>query len=248
MQDQADLNSPERIDEIRAVIDRKPSLRLLYRETYQRYAECLGRCPEPGLALELGSGGGFAKECVPGILTSDLIPYPGVDLAVDGTSLPFDAASLRFIAMTNVFHHIPDVASFFREAERCLAPGGRILIVDQHPGLLSRPILKYLHHEPFLPQALEWRFASTGPLSGANGALPWLVFVRDRERFSRLFPRLRLVGYRPHTPLRYWLSGGLKRWNLLPRPACGAVIALERMLLDCSPNFGSFTDIEVVKV
>ena len=242
------LDSPARIAEIRAIIDRKPSLKQFYREIYRRYAECLGRCPSRGLALELGSGGGFAGELVPELITSDVLPYEGVDRVVDATRLPFGDESLRFIGMTNVFHHIPDVERFFREAERCLATGGRILIVDQHPGFISRPLLKYLHHEPYAPGVEEWRFATTGPLSGANGALPWIVFVRDRERFARLFPRLCVVCYRPHTPLRYWLAGGLKRWDLIPGRAIGIISALERLLLRCSPDFGSFADIEIQKI
>jgi len=241
------LDAPDRIGEIRAIIEGKPSLKLLYRQTYRRYAQCLARAPREGIALELGSGGGFAKECLPELLSSDVIPYPGMDLAVDATRLPFPDGALRFIAMTNVFHHIPDAELFLREAERCLLPGGRILIVDQHPGYLCAPVLRYLHHEPYAPDASEWRFATSGPLSGANGALPWMVFVRDRERFAKLFPGLRLAGYRPHTPLSYWLCGGLKKWNLLPRPALATVALLERLLLFISPDFGSFTDIEIVK-
>lgn len=241
------LDSPERIREIREIIDRKPSLKYFYREIYRRYADCLKRCPAKGLALELGSGGGFAGERVPELITSDILPYEGMDLAADGTMLPFRDGSLRFVCMTNVFHHIPDVELFFRETQRCLVPGGRILIVDQHPGLISRPLLKYLHHEPFVHDAAEWRFVTTGPLSGANGALPWLVFVRDREKFARLFPRLGIVGYSPRTPLGYWLAGGLKRWNLLPRRVIGTVERLDRLLLRCSSSFASFADIEIVK-
>jgi SAM-dependent methyltransferase len=242
-----DLNSPARIREIREIIDRKPSLRHFYREIYLRYADCLKRCPAKGLSLELGSGGGFAGECVPELIASDILPYEGMDMVADGTMLPFHDGSLRFVCMTNVFHHIPDVGLLFREIQRCLVPGGRILIVDQHPGLISGPLLKYLHHEPFDNSAAEWRFVTTGPLSGANGALPWLVFVRDRERFHRLFPRLEIVGYSPHTPLGYWLAGGLKRWNLIPRRAIGIVERLDRLLLRCSSGFGSFADIEIVK-
>lgn len=244
----AGLDDPGRISEIRAAIARKRSLRRFYERNYRRYGEVLARCPGTGTALELGSGGGFAKEAVPGLTTSDVLPYEGVDMVVDGTRLPFRSEALRFIGMTNVLHHVPDVELFFAEAERCLKPGGRTLIVDQHVGLLTRFILKYLHHEPYDPDAAEWRFRSEGPLSGANGALAWIVFVRDRQRFSRLFPRLAVAGYRPHTPLSYWLSGGLKRWNLVPGWATGAADALDALLLRCSEDLASFADVELVRV
>jgi SAM-dependent methyltransferase len=242
-----DLDSPQRIHDIQRIIGEKASLKHFYAKIYRGYARALALCPGQGIALELGSGGGFAKEVLPDLVTSDIIAYPGTDMVVDATALPFADGSLRFICMTNVFHHIPDAALFLGEAQRCLMPGGRLLITDQHLGLISRPILRHLHHEPCDPVAKQWRFATTGPLSGANGALPWLVFVRDRARLAQLFPQLELCGYRPHTPLGYWLCGGLKRWNLLPRRAIRTADLLDRLLLRVSPELGSFTDIELVK-
>jgi SAM-dependent methyltransferase len=242
------LDSTDRIDKIRGIIGRKPALKQFYRGIYLRYADCLERCPKNGIALELGSGGGFAGQFIPELVTSDILQYPGMDLVVDGTMLPFADCTLRFICMTNVFHHIPDVELFFREAQRCLVPGGRIMIVDQHPGFISGPILKYLHQETYDPDAVEWRFSTTGPLSGANGALPWIVFSRDRTKLNQLFPNLSLVGYRPHTPLAYWLSGGLKQWDLLPSWLIGMVNVLDGLLLRCSSRFGSFVDIEMLKI
>ena len=180
-------------------------------------------------------------------MTSDTIPYEGVDRVVDATMMPFADESLRAICMTNVFHHIPDVEAFLREATRCLIPGGRVLIVDQHPGWISTPIYKNIHHEPFRMNAVDWRFDSTGPLSGANGALAWIVFRRDRKRFEASFPELELTQYRPHSPLRYWLSGGLKPWSLLPQWAFGVATKLDRALIAIAPETGSFVDVELLK-
>ena len=104
-----------------------------------------------------------------------------------------------------------------------------------------------MHHEPFRMDASEWNFESTGPLSGANGALTWIVFQRDRKRFQILFPQLELVRYEPHSPFRYWLSGGLKHWSLLPSWAFGPATALDRVLVRVAPETGSFVDVELVK-
>ena len=241
------LDSHSRASEIRAIIKHKPSLKRLYQEIYEKYIDCLNRCPKSGFALELGSGAGFVKQMVPELITSDILPYEGVDQVVDATELPFEDQSISFIGMVNVFHHIPDTERFLQEAQRCLLPGGRLFIVDQHPGYISTPILRFIHHEPFDQRAASWRFESTGPLSGANGALAWIVFVRDRRKFHQSFPNLRLVRYRPHTPLRYWLSGGLNRWNLLPGPAFQFATGMDRILTRISSSLGSFVDIEVVK-
>jgi len=242
-----ELDDPERIGEIRALVRRKRFLRRYYREIYERYRHCLSRAPGHGAAVELGSGAGFVKEVIPEIVTSDTLPYAGVDKVIDATKLPFDDESVRAICMTNVFHHIPDVEAFLREARRCLVPGGRVLIVDQHPGWISTPIYKKMRHEPFRMDANEWRFESTGPLSGANGALAWIVFRRDRMRFESGFPELELVRYEPHSPLRYWLAGGLKRWSLLPGWAFGPATALDRALLAVTVETGSFVDVELRK-
>ena len=208
------LDNPDRIVEIRAVIDRKPALRRFYTEMYGKYAACLANCPEDHFAVELGSGGGFAQRIIPELVTTDVLRYDGVDRVLDATSMPFEDHSVRFFGMINVFHHISDVGAFLREAGRCLVSGGRLLVIDQHPGLSSKPLLTYLHHEPFRPDAKNWGFGSTGPLSGANGALAWIVFVRDRWRFTEEFPELHLLRYCPFAPLTYWLSGGLKAWSL----------------------------------
>jgi hypothetical protein len=68
------VDDVERGDEVAARIRDKFSLRELYREIYARYADCLTRCPEEGLAVELGSGGGTAKEHLPDIVATDVLP------------------------------------------------------------------------------------------------------------------------------------------------------------------------------
>ena len=96
--------------------------------------------------------------------------------------------SLRAIVMTDVMHHIPDPQAFLAEARRIVKPGGRIAMIEPWVSAWSRFVYTRLHHEPFRPEASSWSFPSSGPLSGANGAVPWIVFERDRARFQRVFP------------------------------------------------------------
>lgn len=107
------IDNPSRISEIRETIVGKHSLKQFYEKVYKKYAGCLRHCPQQGFAIELGSGAGFAKTFVPELITTDVIPYEGVDLVIDGTKLPFPDHSLRLICMMDVFHHISDVESFF---------------------------------------------------------------------------------------------------------------------------------------
>ena len=80
----------------------------------------------------------------------------------------------------------------------------------------SKFIYTKLHHEPFRPDATEWEFPATGPLSGANGALPWILFSRDRAQFELEFPGWKIEQVKPIMPFRYLLSGGVSLRSLTP--------------------------------
>ena len=149
--------------------------------------------------------------------------------------------------MLNVFHHVSNVESFLNEVSRCLKPKGRLLIIDQHVGLISKWVLKYIHHEKYDDKAESWSFESNDPAVDANGALTWIVFRRDIVLFKNKFPDLSLVKYETHTPLFYWLSGGLKNWSLIPKHLISLTVIIDTILLKLSDNFGSFVDVELVK-
>jgi SAM-dependent methyltransferase len=166
--------------------------------------------------LELGSGPGFLQKYIPGLITSDVMPLPGVQRVVDARRLDFEPASLRGVVMTNVLHHIPDVRQFFREAARCVRPGGVVAMVEPWLSAWSRLVYTRLHHEAFEPDAASWEFPAQGPLSDANGALPWIVFHRDRDRFARECPAWSVRSITPCLPFRYLLSGGVSMRSLVP--------------------------------
>src|SRR5262249_39668042 len=113
---------------------------------------------------------------------------------------------------------------------RCVRPGGVVSMIEPWVTPWSRLIYTRLHHEPFRPDATEWEFPATGPLSGANGAMPWIIFERDRAEFEREFPQWRMAAIRPHTPLCYLLSGGVSMRSLMPGWAHAPVRAVEAML------------------
>jgi SAM-dependent methyltransferase len=208
-----DLDDPATTAIRRAVVRSKPFLTAVYREWYSLM---IARLPGvSGSLLELGSGGGFLKERLPDVITSDVFPVPGLDRVVDAQEMPFDDASLRAILMTNVFHHIPNTPGFLTEAERTLVPGGRIIMVEPWNTGWSRFVHRHLHVEPMLPEASGWEFPSSGPLSSANAALPWIVASRDRKRLESEW-RLRVVEVTPFMPFRYMASGGVSLRTLQP--------------------------------
>lgn len=191
----------------------KPFLRSIYEDWYDSIAS---QIPEgDGLALEIGAGGGFLDSRVPGLITSEVFPVPGVDLVADARELPFPDASLKAIVMTNVFHHIPDVAQFLTEAERTLRPGGRVIMVEPWNTSWSRFVHERLHNEPMLPNTPEWDFPTSGPLSGANAALAWIVVERDVDRLEHEWS-FRVAESTPLMPFRYIVSGGVSLRSLQP--------------------------------
>lgn len=140
----------------------------------------------------------------------------GINVVLDGQLLPFASGTLRAIVMTDVLHHLPEVRRFFREASRCVQVGRAIVMIEPWVTAWSRIVYGRLHHEPFLPQATQWEFPSAGPLSGANGALPWIVFQRDRKLFECEFPQLSIVSIKRFMPFRYLVSGGVSLRDLMP--------------------------------
>lgn len=197
----------------RDIIKQKPFLSALYSEWYERILNTL---PNKEHVLELGSGAGFMSEYCPGLITSEIFETPGIDLVADACQLPFPERSLDAIVMTDVLHHIPNVKSFFHESTRCVRPGGKIVMIEPWRTSWSSWVYKHLHSEPFLPDA-GWEIPSTGPLSGANGALPWIIFERDRADFEAMFPEWQINRIEPMMPIAYLFSGGVSMRGFMPR-------------------------------
>lgn len=223
-----ELDDPATTERRRRIILSKPFLKAVYNEWYGILASELP--PGEGAVLELGSGAGYCDRFIPGLITSELFYCPTVQLVVDGQQIPFRDGSLRAIVFTDVMHHIPDVRRFFAEASRCLRRGGKVLMIEPWVTRWSRFVYQRIHHEPFCPQARDWSFPSAGPLSGANGAIPWIVFVRDRNKFESEFPELAIDQIRPFLPFRYLISGGVSMRSLMPGFTHSAWARLEAML------------------
>jgi SAM-dependent methyltransferase len=222
------LDSPDTTRLRRDIIATKPFLRQIYDEWYGAITR---RLPTgEGRVLELGSGAGFLHHHVPDVIRSEIFLCPEIAVVLDSCHLPFAPQSLRAIVMTDVLHHIPDVRHFLAQAGDAVREGGAIVMVEPWVSAWSRVVYTHLHHEPFLPAAERWDFAASGPLSGANGALPWIVFQRDRHIFEREFQEWRIEEIRPGMPFRYLLSGGVSLRSLMPGWMFGACRSAERAM------------------
>ncbi|MFA6185805.1 MAG: class I SAM-dependent methyltransferase [Phycisphaerae bacterium] len=243
--DSAELDMPETTIRHCQIIQQKRFLKNIYVDFYSRFKKAFGN-PENKRLVELGSGGGFIKEIIPNAITSDVIKVPGVDMSFSAEQMPFENGSVDAFFMFDVLHHIPNPRLFFREACRCLRPGGKIVMIEPANTLWGRFIYKNFHHEAFDEKA-GWQMESTGPLSSANGAVPWIIFNRDRKIFENEFPELQILKISFHTPLRYLISGGLTLRQLLPGCCYGLVAGLEWLLSPANNILGMFQTIEIEK-
>jgi SAM-dependent methyltransferase len=194
----------------------------------------------PGAVVELGAGDLWMPPVVPGAVRTDVRPLAGLTLAADARQLPFRDASIKAIVMTDVFHHIPDVDAFLCGVTRALRPGGATAMVEPWHTAWSRFIFQNFHHERFDPRSRSWSFPAGDPMLAANGALPWIVFERDRERFERLYPELRIERIEPFMPIRYLQSGGIRFPSLQPGWMFPVWTALERAFAPLSRQCAMF--------
>lgn len=241
-----ELDAPETTTQRLRIIQEKAFLKKFYQ---QCYLDLAGSLPVDvgGPVLELGSGGGFLKDYIPGLMTSEILSIAGVDVQLDGLKLPFKRATLRGIVMFDVFHHLPDVTSFLTAAADCVKPGGTIIMIEPWNTAWSRLIFRFLHHEPFLPDSPDWHFSAGGPLSTANQALPWIVFKRDQEKFQRQCSQWQIEAIEPDYPFCYLLSGGLSYRSSMPGFLFGFWRAVENCLQPWMHTWSMFAKIVLLR-
>lgn len=122
------LDDPSTTEARRQIIQQKGFLRQIYVDWYRDVAAQVP--PGEGAVLELGSGAGFLGEYIPDLVTSEILRCSGVRVVLDARQMPFRDGALRAVVMTDVLHHLPQVRAFFREAARCVRPGGAIVMVE----------------------------------------------------------------------------------------------------------------------
>ena len=207
----------------------KPVLRAIYSDYYRRIHDaCV-----PGPTLEIGGGSGNMKQFAGDVVSTDIVASPWLDTVCDAQALPFADASFANIVMVDVLHHIARPARFLAEAERILVPGGRIVMVEPCITPVSGLFFRLFHDEPV--DMSEDPLDPTPPPAKdpfmGNQGIPTRLFKREQARMAAAAPRLRLQQRRWLSLFAYPLSGGFRKWSMLPSALAPALLALENVLL-----------------
>ena len=193
---QLDIDSAGAVTVHHRIILENPLLRRYYASMYRYFQEKEKTVEDLNFSsLEIGCGGGFIKEYLPGVITSDVVAADWVDRVEDASSLNFGPNSLKAIYANGVLHHIKDPVGCLSEIERVLAPGGVFVCNEPSSTRLGYFMNRHFHHEATDRDVCEWNAGipdQSGRLSGANMALPYIIFRRDAALFAKRFPNLKI--------------------------------------------------------
>jgi SAM-dependent methyltransferase len=208
---------------------RKPVVRIIYDDFYDR----ISRFARPGLAIEIGGGIGNFKSRLVNVVSTDVQFAPWLDCVADAHQLPFADGTTANIVMVDVLHHIEFPSRFFREAERIMRPGGRLIMVEPAITWGSTFFYRFMHQEPVDMSADPLADGIPDPRRNpydSNQAIPTLIATREKERFLRLFPNFRISHVVYFSLVAYPLSGGFKPWSLIAVRLVKPVLTVEHLI------------------
>jgi SAM-dependent methyltransferase len=197
--------------------NKKKILREIYRGWYRRILKDLKKSNRK--SVEIGAGIGNFKEFMPEVIASDIEACDWLDLCFDAQQMPFGDNEISNVVMIDVLHHLSHPLRFLREASRVLKKGGRLIMIEPYPSILSLPIYRAFHPEPFIFDVDYFGLSDTAPKEPweANQAAAYLTFFRDRKKFNSFFSGdFRVVKRQRMSCVLYPLSGGFEHRSLIP--------------------------------
>jgi len=205
----------------------KKVLRSIYEDFYKQINEC---CIN-GNILEIGGGIGNLTIKGRDIIRTDIQFSKSISLVADAHNLPFSDSSFSNIILIDVLHHLDCPINFLKEASRVLTPDGRLIMIE--PGItpVSWIFYNFLHEEDV---NLSWKPSkkctpktNKDPYE-ANQAIPTLLFSKYHLILSDL--KLSLISKKWMSLFVYPLSGGFKKWSLIPFFLVNFLLRIEKKL------------------
>jgi len=194
--------------------NKKPGIRLIYRDYFNTI---LDHCVN-GKTLEVGAGFGAFKDYSEHTVSTDIVRMKRLDVVCDAHYLPFASASFSNIVAIDFLHHLERPIKFLQQAADILRIGGRLVVLEPAITPVGR-LLYALHNEPVDMSANPFE---DGPLSvnrrpfDANQAIGTLLVRSFNDELGEKVPEFKLIHRRWKGLVAYPLSGGFRRWTLLP--------------------------------
>lgn len=217
--DGLDVDGEDRFAIHGRVLARKP----LLREVFTSFHHAFRRLDEKfftaqGLRVELGAGIAPIRDSYPDVLATDVVCGAHLDGVLNAEKMDLPDNSVRVFYGQNCFHHFPCPDNFFAEVDRVVAPGGGVILLEPYYGPFATFLFKRLFKTEGFDKAFpSWETPSAGPMNGANQALSYIVFVRDRAVLEQKYPGLKIVTQELcGNYVKYLLSGGLNFRQFFP--------------------------------
>ena len=214
-----DVDSKKRINVHRKILETKPIIKNVFQEVHKLFINLdENYLSGDGKKIELGAGAYPIKETYSEVISTDIVDGDNIDQVIDAMNMDLKPNSVRVFFGQNVFHHFSDPKKFFTEIDRVLETGGGAILLEPYYGLISSLIYPHISAtEAFDKKQLDWKGNHTGPMKGANQALSYIVFKRDKDKFLNDFPNLEIKYHKTtNNYMRYLLSGGLNFKQLIP--------------------------------
>lgn len=214
MKNEGDLNSAR----IEFIKNRFSNVDFLLRKRYKWMEAEIGLSQN---IIEVGSGSGFSKLYInKNIILTDAVKNPWIDNFLDATKMSFKDNSMDVIIASHTIHHFYNPAKFFKECQRVLKPGGKILISEIYTSFFMRLLLKLMKHEGYSYNcnvfSTETICNDPDNLWSANCAIPEMLFS-NKKKFNYHFPSLTIEKIKYCEFSIFPLSGGVISKIPVPR-------------------------------
>ena len=228
-----DIDCDDRIHLHSSILLSKPMLKKVFTEFHQIFNRLdrqffVGN----GMRVEIGAGVAPIRNSYKDVLATDVVNSSGLDHVLNAENMDIKDNSVRVLFGQNCFHHFSNPKLFFEEVDRVVEPGGGVILLEPYYG----PFASFLFGRMFPTEGYDknfplWETPEAGPMNGANQALSYIIFNRDKREFERLFPRLRIVHQEVcNNYLMYLFSGGLNFRQLWPNRANSVLVLVQKIL------------------
>ena len=164
--------------------------------------------------IEVGSGAGFSKDFIKNknFKLTDIGEDDHLDFKnIDAQSTGFESESFDYVIASNMIHHIPFPIKFFKEMNRIIKKGGKLIIFESYCSLIFQLATIIMKHEGFDFTLDVWD--EKNPKSDeknawhGNIAVPHLIFD-DKAKFEKNLGKYFNIEYEKLTECFIFLNSG----------------------------------------